>query len=195
MKSILFILCFSVCIPAVYAQSKKPKLKHYFLTQAALLNGDRSVSGQAQLTTGIEKKNGWKFGLGTGLDFYKVRTVPVFADVRFAFGKNRRYFSYTDLGANFVWALESQYVYHWSAGMNTRAAFGTGLYGDIGFGYALGGEKKGGLLMSFGYSVKTLSIRYDETVYKEFPPYGIEYREHKLNYTLNRLVLRMGVRL
>jgi hypothetical protein len=189
---ILFISCFFMVTAG--AQAKPPVSTHYFYPEIGLLNGDHSASAQVKLTGGIQK-NRWMFGLGTAIDYYKIRTVPVFADVRYAFGKKANYFSYANFGADFVWPLETQYSQRYIMGLYTENTFNSGIYADLGVGYAFKGDKKQGLVISIGYSLKTLSSAYSEVVYKEFPPYGIEYRDRRSDYTLNRLVLRMGVRL
>ncbi len=110
----------------------------------------------------------------------------MFADVRFCFGKKRAIFSYLDLGTDIVWPLESQNNYRWD---------GNGLYNDIGIGYAFGGQKKKGIVISMGYSVKKVTESYHEIIYREFPPYGGESYERRLDYSLNRLLLRLGIKL
>ncbi|MES2372713.1 MAG: hypothetical protein V4557_09045 [Bacteroidota bacterium] len=194
MKNLLILFTSCCFIVSAKAQSKVPITKHYLFPEVGLLNGDHSVSAQVKLTGGIQSK-AWMFGLGTAIDYYKVRTVPVFADVRYAFGKKANYFSYANLGADLVWALETQYSQQYIMGVPDKNKFNNGIYADLGVGYAFRGEKKQELVISIGYSVKTLSSSYQQAVYKEFPPYGIEYRDRKLDYTLNRLVLRLGVRL
>lgn len=198
MKNLLVIVTLCFFIASANAQSKQASPGYYVFPQAGLLNGDHSVSGQAHLTGGIQKK-AWMFGLGTAIDYYKIRTVPVFADVRYAFGKKNNYFSYANIGANFVWALESQYEMYYlpgpGQGSSAKSAFSNGIYTDIGIGYAFRGYQKGGCVISIGYSSKTLSSAYQEAVYTQFPPYTIEYHQRKRDYTFNRLVLRLGVRL
>lgn len=194
MKNILIIFATCFFIVSAGAQSKPPVTKYYFSPEIGLLNGDNSASVQVKLTGGIQNK-AWMFGLGTAIDYYKIRTVPVFADVRYTFGKKANYFSYANLGADFVWALETQYSQQYVMGVAGTNKFNNGIYADLGIGYAFQGEKKQGLVISIGYSLKTLSSSYQQAVYKEFPPYGIEYRDRRLDYTLNRLVLRLGVRL
>jgi hypothetical protein len=181
-------------ITAVMAQPKTGKVDYYLIPQIALLNGDHSASGQVQFTGGIEKK-GWGIGIGTAIDYYKVRTVPVFADLRACFGKNRSIFSYADLGCNMAWPLESQYTYRWPFQDSRQSRFSNGLYTDLGIGYSLFGKKNRGVVMSLGYSIKTNTETYYEAVYRDFPPYTFEYREKKFDYKLNRIVLRCGFRL
>ncbi len=185
MKNFIITLFVFFLISSANAQSKTEKTAYYFIPQVALLNGDNATSAQVQMTGGIQKKN-WMLGIGTAIDYYKVRTVPMFADLRFCFGKNRAIFSYLDLGTDIVWPLESQNNYRWD---------GNGLYNDIGIGYAFGGQKKKSIVVSMGYSVKKVAESYKEIIYREFPPYGGESYERRLDYTLNRLVLRLGIKL
>ncbi len=194
MRTLLIIFTSCLFIVSASAQSKLPITKHYLFPEVGLLNGDHSTSAQVKLTGGIQK-SGWMFGLGAAIDYYKIRTVPVFADMRYSFGKNANYFSYANLGTDLVWPTETQYSQRLIMGIITKNKFNNGIYADVGLGYAFKEEKKQGLVISIGYSVKTLHSSYQETVYKEFPPYGIEYRDRKLDYTLNRLVLRLGVRI
>lgn len=168
------------------------KRGHYFISQVALLNGDHSASGQVQFAGGVEKHN-WAFGIGTAIDYYKVRTVPVFADGRFFWGKKRSFFSYANLGANLAWALESQYRNYWlPGGTSQKSSFSNGLYTDLGIGYALSGIRSKGVIISVGYSIKTLTETYYQFVYRDFPPYGGENSEHRLTYQFNRISLKLG---
>ncbi len=184
MKKLLIIITLFLLAIKLTAQSTN-KIRYYLLPQVALLNGDHLTSGQVQLTGGVQKKN-WMFGIGTAIDYYKVRTVPMFADLRFCFGKNHSVFSYLNIGTDIVWPLESQSYNQWN---------GNGLYKDLGIGYAFGGQKKKGILISMGYSAKKVAVSYNEFVYRDFPPYGGENHERRLDYTLNRIVLRLGVML
>lgn len=194
MRNSVMMLLLILVTATVIAQSKPGKTDYYLIPQIALLNGDHFASGQVQLTGGIEKK-GWGIGIGAAIDYYKVRTVPVFADLRTYFGKHRLLFSYLNLGSNIAWPLESQISYHWQPGGSRPGSFSNGLYSDLGIGYAFGGKKNRGAVMSLGYSMKTIAETYIETVYRDFPPYINEYYERKLDYTLNRIVLRFGFRL
>ena len=175
------------------AQTQKAAWQSYILPQAALVNGDHAVSAQVQVNAGMQKKN-WMFGIGAALDYYKVRTCPVFAETRFAFGKNQNFFSYANLGINIAWALESEYT-PGAWGTNRIDRFNNGVYTDMGIGYATKGLKKGTVMIGIGYSLKTVSSTSSEAIYRDFPPYGIEYVDKRSDYTLNRLALRLGVRL
>lgn len=193
-NSFLFLLSFFI-VASVCAQVKPIKGSFYLLPQIALLNGDQSASGQVQVAGGIEK-NGWGLGIGTGIDYYKVRTVPVFADLRKSFGKNSAVFSYLNIGSNLAWPLESQYStdYIWGLG-GRRSDLSNGLYTDLGIGYTIRGKKKEGIVLSLGYSMKTIRETRYGTIYRDFPPYIPETRETKLDYTFNRIAFRLGVKL
>jgi hypothetical protein len=157
-----------------------------------LLNGDNFASGQITVSGGIEMKN-ISFGIGAGLEYYKMRTIPVFAEIRAAMGKNKKAFAYLNAGPNFMWPLESQYSMHWLYNTTySRDKFTTGVYGDAGLGYTFHIEKTTDLLVSLGYSLKTIHQSYSESVYTEFPPYVLETRDRKLDYSLNRIVLHVG---
>lgn len=189
------ILLFFILTNKIVAQSIPGKYTFYLIPQIALLNGDHSASGQVQLTGGIEKK-GWSIGIGTAIDYYKVRTVPLFVDVRTGFGKNRLLFSYLNLGSNIAWPLESQYSYPVLYRDTRGSSFSNGVYTDLGIGYHwINGKKNRGMVMSLGYSTKTISESYYEAIYRGFPLYIMEYHERKLGYTLNRIVIRCGIRL
>lgn len=193
-NSFLFLLSFFITVSAL-AQIKPGKSSFYLLPQIALLNGDQSASGQVQVAGGIEK-NGWGLGIGTGIDYYKVRTVPLFADLRKSFGKNSAVFSYLNIGSNLVWPLESQYStdYIWGLG-GRRSDFSNGLYTDLGIGYSIRGKKNKGIVLSLGYSAKkTTETRYG-SIYLDFPPYTHENTETKFDYTFNRIAFRLGVKL
>jgi len=194
MRSSLILLLLFPLANIATAQSKPEKTRYYLIPQIALLNGDHSAGGQVQLTGGIEKKS-WGIGIGTAFDYYKIRTVPMFVDLRTYFGKSRSLFSYLNMGSNIVWPLESQYSNHWQAGVNRPGSFHNGLYTDLGIGYALHGKKNRGIIISLGYSMKTITETYTDAIYKDFPPYTTEYYERKLGYTLNRIALGFGIRL
>ncbi|MES2004966.1 MAG: hypothetical protein V4450_10625 [Bacteroidota bacterium] len=191
MKKQIGVIVFCLIAVGMKAQSTKG---HYVIPQAALLNGDHSVSGQVQLLGGIERNN-WSYGIGAAIDYYKVRTVPLFADLRFSFGKKRSVFSYVNIGPNIAWALGSQYTYDRLGFYSANGSFSNGLYTDIGIGYTLKSRNQKSVLISLGYSSKTISETYNEAIFRDFPPFGVDYHERKLLYTFNRLALRIGVKL
>lgn len=197
MKKSITILLLVITTMASAQQKKKD---YYLIPQVALLNGDNATSGQVQVTGGMQVKQ-WAFGLGLAMDYYKIRTLPVFADARLYFGEQKQFFSYANLGYNIVTALESQErkLSTWLGGTYTNSSFGNGLYTDIGIGCLIDGNKKKGLLMSLGYSIKTLSETYTDWfsgISSGWEPSSVRVDGgRKANYTLNCFSLKLGVRL
>jgi hypothetical protein len=193
MKKYLPVIFGILLLTQVSAQEKKTN--YYLLPQLGLLNGDDFASGQVMVSGGIENKN-ISFGIGVAMEYYKIRTVPVFAEIRAGIGKSKRTFAYINAGPNFMWPLASQYVSHWIYnGAFSRDHFSTGFYGDAGLGYIFRLAKKNDMLVSLGYSVKTVHQSYAESLYSQSPPYTPETFDRKLDYTLNRLALRVGIKL
>lgn len=195
MKKIFFTAIFFLLLAGVYAQQEKNRL--YVIPQMGLLNGDNFVSGQVALSCGYDLKN-ISVGLGVAVDYYKMRTIPVFAELRAPLGKSKQPFLYLNAGPNFTWPLQSQYTQHWVAlptpGVQ-RDRYTVGIYGDVGFGYAFPLAKTNKLLLSIGYSLKTINQSYNETVVTEFAPFTLVTRERELNYSLSRVMVRVGIKL
>jgi hypothetical protein len=90
----------------------------------------------------------WFTGIGAGLEYYFVRTVPVFVDVRRTL-LNRRYspFAYADAGMHFPWARDKDQPV-WGG----KSKYNNGLWYDVGVGYRFALGKETALLLSAGYS-------------------------------------------
>lgn len=175
-----------------YSGISAQKSKHfYIIPQATILNGNQAVSAEFQLTGGIQKNN-WGLGIGTALDHYKVRTVPLFADIRRYFGTAGSLFAYASAGVDIPWPLESQYSYNFLIGGETKSRFNTGLYSGVGIGYAFRGKNKDGFQLSMGYSMKSMAETRAEMIYRDFPPYIAETSYRKMSYTFNRVALSIG---
>ncbi len=106
MKKICLLFLVFSCIQTS-AQSIK-KRTSYLKPQLGILNGNQDNSFQFQLLGGIVSKN-WQVGMGAGLDYYKVRSVPLFADIRRYFGGDNKVFAFVNAGCNIPWALDKQY--------------------------------------------------------------------------------------
>lgn len=190
MKQFVFFSMAVLLFTAAHAQSKKGRI--YVMPQAALLNGDNYVSGQAALSAGWQSKR-YAVGIGAAIDYYKLRTVPVFASARCMFGKNEKVFAYLNTGPDFTWPLVTQTGTHWlPGGTASYDAFRTGWYTDAGIGYSVRIEKNE-MLISIGYSLKTVHQSYQEAIYKMAPPFTPEIVDRKLDFNLNRLALRIGL--
>jgi len=138
-----------------------------------------------QTINGLHYKT-WFAGIGTGLDYYYERSVPLFVSFNKFLSSDRRsfYFNY-DVGINFPWTKKDVYYFQY------RGEFFPSLYWAGGFGYKLGFKnKREGILLNLGYSYKHL-VQKSETVSPCFNPPCPIYKE-KYDYRLRRLSLKVG---
>lgn len=190
LKYLLVLLLISISIIS-FAQTKTSGYKFHSINSLSLLNGENEVSAGLQSINGFQKSN-WFGGIGVGLDYYIHRTVPVFADLRYEFGKNRsKFFVYADAGVNFAWVED--YAYNGPIifdGPNIDLdKFQDGFYSDAGLGYAINFKKTGGLVLSLGHSRKTLRQDVTYTDWRTQESTTDIYR-----YKLNRITLKVGWR-
>ncbi len=197
MKKISLIVAL-LLVTYSYSQRTQQPSTLYITPQVGLLNGDHSVSAQVVLSGGMKTRT-WSYGIGAGVDYYKIRSAPIFVELKKDLGKKETpLFAYLQWGANIAWPLSSDYrenLYSSWVG-NTTTRFQSGMYRELGIGYTGWYTKKKGVWISLGYSTKTMAEYYDEVLYPDFPPYDrITRTERKLAYTFNRLVLKIGCRL
>lgn len=193
----LMALFFVACCAQAQTGSLQPKKKQsdkcscgfssYF--NVGVLEGEAGTSLQLQTIQGM-RYGKWFTGIGAGLDYYYVRTVPVFIDVRRTL-LNRRHspFAYADAGMHFPWARDQDHP-----GWGGKSKFSSGLWYDVGLGYrlSLGGESA--FLLSAGYSF----LNMKETRTSAFCliwPNCQEIQQQLYRYKLNRLSLKIGVSL
>ena len=184
----LFILLLMGLSMSVVAQSKLKTYKFHSINSLSFLNGSNEVSAALQSVNGFQKGNLFA-GVGVGLDYYIHRTVPLFADFRYEFGKvKNKFFAYADGGINFHWLEEStdEPVFIWD-GFNRSGKFHNGIYTDAGFGYRVANKKGGGLVLSLGHTHKSLK----ETLgYQDWRTQ--EWLTDVYRYRLNRIALKVG---
>jgi len=187
----LFLIIFLSGSILSLAQKKETAYKFHSINSLSLLNGENEVSAGLQSVNGFQKKNLF-VGLGVGLDYYIYRSVPLFGDVRYEFGKNKnKLFVYADAGINFQWVEDPNVggpIFIWD-GFNTTRDFDNGIYTDAGFGYIVGMKKGGGLVLSFGHTLK--SLKSTET-YQDWRTQ--EWLTDIYRYKLNRIAVKVGWR-
>lgn len=183
-----FVLLLMFCGLIVSAQKKVSKGSLVVNAQLSLLNGDDQTEGQIAITTGYGFHN-WVVGAGAGFDYYKYRTVPVFADVRRYFGTgSRRPFVYGNIGVDVPWPTSDQKMSNGWWG-TTESRFKNGIYSDVGFGYTLFSNKNRGFFAALGYSTKMLTEKYNETIWNGSTSF---VAERSYEYTMNRFLLKFG---
>jgi len=193
MKELIFCAVSMLIVFTVQAQQIKSKGELSVSAETALLNGDNHVNGQVLLSAGYEFK-GWYIGAGSGFDYYKYRTVPVFADVKKYFGKgNRQLFIYANAGTDIAWPTENQKNLRnnggWWGWSPSPGVFKNGIYTDLGFGYTLFNSKHRGIFTTLGYSTKTITEIYDESVWNGTTSVMMK---RTMDYTMNRILFRIG---
>lgn len=194
MKVFIFSVTSLLFVFGVQAQKVKSKAAFSVSAETALLNGDNHVNGQVLMSAGYEK-NGWFIGAGSGFDYYKYRTVPVFGDVKKYFGKgNRQLFIYANAGTDVAWPTANQKNLRngggwWGGWSPSPGIFKNGIYSDFGFGYTLFNSKHRGFFTALGYSTKTITEIYDESVWNGTTSV---MTKRTLDYTMNRILFRFG---
>ena len=156
------------------------------ILQGGLLEGAAGPSWNLQTINGIYYKS-WFAGIGAGLDFYTMRTIPLFIDARKdLFRKSRTPFLYADAGIHFDW-LKSKEKPVWASSEYNR-----GFYYDVGGGYKLSFGNRDALLLSVGYTMKTL--REERVVMVQCFTSPCNPPKDHYNYTFSRLSFKVGWR-
>ncbi|MBC7826698.1 MAG: hypothetical protein H7122_03045 [Chitinophagaceae bacterium] len=154
------------------------------LLQVGLLEGASGPSWSLQTVNGIYYKS-WFAGIGGGLDYYTMRTIPLFLDVRKElFRKTRTPFLYADAGIHFDW-LKAKEKPGWG-----KSEYDRGFYYDAGFGYKLGFANRDAILLSLGYTMKRLREERVVTIQCTQPPCDPSTDYYK--YKFSRLSLKIG---
>ena len=184
-KYLLSAACLCFIILNGYSQKNKT-LRIHSINQLGLLNGQVGSAFQLQTVNGIQYKT-WFAGAGVGLDYYKIRSIPLFFDARKEFGKtDNAFFVYGDIGINFPWATDKEKIYP------ANDKFPNRMYVDAGIGYKLKLKNRTALLFSAGYSYKKITEQsYGITP----PPYGVPPFDsfNEIDYNLERLSIKIGI--
>lgn len=154
------------------------------ILQGGLIEGNTGPSWHVQSVNGVYYKS-WFAGVGVGIDYYMMRTVPLFIDVRKDLLKKARTpFLYADAGIQFDW-LRTKEKIEW-----VDSDYRRGRYYDIGGGYKITLKNSNAISVSAGYSLK--SLREERVaVLNCFQPPCDPARDY-YNYNLKRLSFKIG---
>lgn len=187
MKNVFLLILFCLFLTAAPAQFK-PR----FSTQnlVGLQIGASGQQPQVQSLNGIAWKQ-WFGGVGTGIDWYYRRSIPVFLTGAryFPLQQRKQLFVSAGAGLNFVWDKTDNDF--WLGWYSSRAEFKNGMYWNTGLGYRLMvGKQHDALLLHVGYNVK----EHTENRYVVNPCLIGPCPEQKesLKYTLRTLSLKLG---
>jgi|GEM_PF-148267 len=173
----------------------KPKRAIQFqsINQIGLLEGTDGGAFQIQTINGIEFRS-WFLGIGVGIDNYRLRSVPLFVDLRKEFKVGTNYFFiYGGIGRNFMWPTNKQKQdYHVNAyGVSD---FKDGLYYDFGIGYKVPLNNRIAVFISPGFSHKSTETTTASNQPVICPFAGPCYpNPDTYKYALNRLSINVGV--
>lgn len=185
---ILLIIPFSILF-MLQATGQIKKIKFSSINQVGLLSGGRGEAFMLQTINGIKKEK-WFAGMGTGLDFYGERTIPLFIDIRRdLINRLNTPFVYADAGVNFSWLNSSQ---------RQQKQFPTsspGLFYDLGIGWKLSGKNNRGCVFSAGYSFKQVKEKIKYGWWPAPTPQLESENYERHNYLYRRLVIKMGFQL
>ena len=147
------------------------------IANVSLLAGESGRALHLQAIPGLQYKT-WFAGIGAGLDYYYLRSVPLFIDVRKQFQKSIPLYAYADAGYNIPWIKESERNTEWY-----RFDFKSGFYYDVGAGWQYQIGKRNKLLFAVGYAGKRL---------REKQTFLLDSSITRLRYDLRRLSVKVG---
>lgn len=181
----LLVIAFVVTGLTSFAQKK---INFSSQNYVGLLEGESGSKFQLQSINGVTYKT-WFAGLGTGIDWYFRRSVPLFASVsrEFLHRRNRSFFATADAGINFAWQ-KANYKNVW--GYNETKSY-PGAYWNGGLGYKIGiGKGSDALLIQLGYSYKHIGekVQYGDVIVFDDP---LPPRD-RFDYHLRRCSIKIG---
>lgn len=191
MKKVILFVVITLLGYATNAQghAKKAAVGFQAVASVGLLNGSNGAAGAIQAVVGATYR-GTYLGAGAGLDYYRFRSVPVFAHLAQQFGKGpRNFLLYGDLGYHYDWLTEknrNQY-FNW-----TNADYRGGIYYEAGIGYTIELKDRDALILSAGYSYKKMT----RLVRNDFCPFAgpCTGNTDTYGFSMPRLMVKAGWR-
>ncbi|MEJ7766507.1 MAG: hypothetical protein WKF89_01760 [Chitinophagaceae bacterium] len=185
------VLVFAMVLIALTSKSQanpgKEKLVLRSISNIAMLNGSKETSIALQTILGASLK-GVFAGVGAGIDYYRFRSVPVFFDLRYEYGKGPlNFFAYGQLGYNFDWLTDQNIAEYF---ISSASNYKGGLYYDAGLGYKIPFKNKDALLLSAGFSFKKVSNQFRAPFCPFAGPCQVEMERYV--YLMQRFVLKAG---
>jgi hypothetical protein len=194
MKTLFLFFSSLLSLSFLFGQQKTEMSNWKFksILHVGLLDGETGTAFQLQTINGFNKGS-WFGGIGLGLDYYKIRSIPLFLDIRKEFGKSgNRLFVYGDAGINFGWATDAQ-----KTAYVINDHIGNGFYSDLGLGYKLRMGSSNHLVISLGYTYKKIvetykSYNYIPQNFTIVNPGTDPGEQNRIDYYLNRVSIKLG---
>jgi hypothetical protein len=172
--------------------SLQAQVKYQASIEGGLMNGSWQTNGYVQTTHGIHYKQ-WFAGVGVGIDYYRYRTIPVFAELRRTFGRHGvQPFVVAAAGINATWPNEQQKLENNGWWQTSTSDFHNGFYSRVGAGVILNAGKKVRFGVNIAYNYKTLSRTYTGWIFEPWPQ-PTSSTEKTMEYKLNRLSIGFSI--
>ena len=184
-KKLVAILLMTIITPTLSAQLKT---NFHSRNYVGLLEGDAGTSWQLLLINGLQRRS-WFAGLGTGLDFYRYRTVPLFFSVTKSIKPTGNgFYVLSDAGINFAW-INKEARSRFNDFISDK--FTPSLYWNAGIGYKTPLRiKENALHINLAYSYKHLKETKEVPVFCITAPCPPSIEEY--NYQLKRVSIKLG---
>ncbi|MEN9549841.1 MAG: hypothetical protein RIR12_2432 [Bacteroidota bacterium] len=186
MKATFLLFFLLLYVLGSFAQKK---INYASQNYVGVMVGEVESTLQLHSINGVRVGN-WFAGVGTGMDWYFKRSVPLFASINnIIFSKGRRsFFVAADAGLNFPWpsAKDMYSEFYYAESKSTK-----GLYWSGGAGFRLGvGKADNNLLLQFGYSFKQSGETITTILPCINPPCMVS--QNTYDYRLKRLSFKLG---
>ena len=183
MKKIIVLLLLTCCINL--SGTAQDKFVFHSQNLVGLLEGQAGSAFQLQTINGVQHK-GWFAGIGTGLDYYRYRSIPLFVNISKFLFTGQKFFVSGNGGVNFSW-LKSP-----SSGWGIiSVTYPAKWFFEPGIGYKIGKSKNGnGMIINAGYSYKHIREKHHVTNPCLVGPCPEFYE--KYDYHLRRVSLKIG---
>ncbi|MBS1599568.1 MAG: hypothetical protein JST75_15190 [Bacteroidetes bacterium] len=191
---LFFSIAWFVCVSCCAQESKKNNSslwQYHSINQFGFLEGSAPSAFQVQTINGVQYKS-WFGGIGIGIDYYRFRSIPLFADFRkeFSVGKNYVYV-YGGVGANFTWITDKEKS-DYNLNYFGNADFKNGWYYDAGIGYKVPLNNRVAIFISPGFSHKTTTVKNATSICPFVGPCYLITPE-TYHYAMNRLSVNLGL--
>jgi len=170
-------LIIAVLFPACsFSQGNKPASRLHTILSLGVAAGESTAKPLGQFSAGYTYDRFFT-GIGVGLDQYRFKSVPLFADWRMNLGRTRSVFIFANGGYNFSYGNETGDL----NSFKTTDRYSGGLYFDAGLGYRLRLNAMHRLSLSAGYSQKNIINEVGYT----YPCFNPPCNEEVFNYHYN----------
>jgi hypothetical protein len=170
------------------SKSLNSKPVFHAVLNAGLVTGASDHDLHLQFINGLQYKT-WFAGVGAGLDYYYLRSVPLFFHGRKTFSDPYIPFLYGNVGWNMPWLKKEQK----QENVWYTSDFKTKGYFELGAGWFFTLNRRNAILVSAGYSNKRMYEMQRSLM--QPPGTNDELYTTRIEYTLRRMMITIGFQL